>query len=70
MRFKDGECQSNGGIVEWIVKNGVIETHCEGEKDMAQAGELKEEVILEKLRSLSSERKQEILDFLEFLELW
>lgn len=69
MRFKDGECQSNGGIVEWIVKNGVIETHCEGEKDMAQAGELKEEVILEKLRSLSSERKQEILDFLEFLEL-
>lgn len=35
---------------------------------MAQARELNEEVILEKLRKLSSERKQEILDFLEFLE--
>jgi hypothetical protein len=35
---------------------------------MAQARELNEEVILEKLRRLSSERKQEILDFLEFLE--
>lgn len=35
---------------------------------MTQARESKEEVILEKLRRLSSERKQEILDFLEFLE--
>jgi len=36
---------------------------------MAQASELEERVILEKLRGLSSERKQEVLDFLEFLEL-
>ena len=37
---------------------------------MAQSMELKEkdEIILEKLRKLSSERKQEVLDFLEFLE--
>lgn len=35
---------------------------------MTQARELNEEVILEKLRRLSSERKQEILDFLEFLD--
>lgn len=37
---------------------------------MAQSMELKEkeEVILGKLRKLSSERKQEVLDFLEFLE--
>ena len=33
---------------------------------MAQARE--EEVILERFRSLSRERKQELLDFLEFLE--
>ena len=33
---------------------------------MAQAR--KEEVILERFRSLSRERKQEVLDFLEFLE--
>jgi len=38
-------------------------------KIMAQASELEERVILEKLRALSSERKQEVLDFLEFLEL-
>jgi hypothetical protein len=38
-------------------------------KIMAQASELEERVILEKLRGLSSERKQEVLDFLEFLEL-
>jgi|APFre7841882630_1041343.scaffolds.fasta_scaffold270321_1 hypothetical protein len=36
---------------------------------MAQAEELKEEVFLEKLRQLPSERKQEVLDFLEFLDL-
>lgn len=36
---------------------------------MSQAEELKEEVILEKLRRLSSDKKQEILDFLEFLEM-
>jgi len=36
---------------------------------MAQASELEDKVILEKLRGLSSERKQEVLDFLEFLEL-
>lgn len=35
---------------------------------MAQTRELNEEVILEKLRRLPSERKQEILDFLEFLD--
>ena len=37
---------------------------------MSQSMELKEkeEVILGKLRKLSSERKQEVLDFLEFLE--
>jgi hypothetical protein len=37
---------------------------------MAQSMELKEkeEVILGKLRKLSLERKQEVLDFLEFLE--
>jgi hypothetical protein len=36
---------------------------------MSQAEELKEEAILEKLRRLSSDKKQEILDFLEFLEM-
>ena len=36
---------------------------------MAQAEKLKEEVFLEKLRQLPSERKQEVLDFLEFLDL-
>jgi hypothetical protein len=35
---------------------------------MAQTVKWKEEVILEKLRRLSPERKKEILDFLEFLE--
>ena len=37
---------------------------------MSQSMELKEkeEVILGKLRKLSSEKKQEVLDFLEFLE--
>jgi len=35
---------------------------------MSQAREWNEEVILEKLRRLSSERKQEVLDFLESLE--
>lgn len=35
---------------------------------MVQTREVKEEIILEKLRRLSSEKKQEILDFLEFLE--
>lgn len=35
---------------------------------MKQTMELKEEVILERLRRLSSERKKEVLDFLEFLE--
>ena len=36
---------------------------------MAQAEKLKEEVFLEKLRQLPAERKQEVLDFLEFLDL-
>jgi hypothetical protein len=36
---------------------------------MSQAEELKEEVILEKLRRLYSDKKKEILDFLEFLEV-
>lgn len=35
---------------------------------MVQAIEFREKIILEKLRKLPSERKQEILDFLEFLE--
>jgi hypothetical protein len=35
---------------------------------MAQIGELKEEAILERLRKLSSDKKREILDFMEFLE--
>jgi hypothetical protein len=35
---------------------------------MSQAEKLKEEVILERLRRLSSDKRQEILDFLEFLE--
>lgn len=35
---------------------------------MSQAREWNEEAILERLRRLSSERKQEMLDFLEFLE--
>lgn len=34
---------------------------------MAQARKWDEEVVLEKFRRLSSERKQEVLDFLEFL---
>jgi hypothetical protein len=36
---------------------------------MSQAEELQEEAILEKLRRLSSDKKQEVLDFLEFLEM-
>lgn len=36
---------------------------------MAQIVKRKEEVILEKLQRLSPERKNEVLDFLEFLEL-
>jgi len=35
---------------------------------MAQTRNWKEEVILEKIRRLSAERKKEVLDFLEFLE--
>lgn len=35
---------------------------------MSSARELDEEAILEKFRRLSSESKQEVLDFLEFLE--
>ena len=35
---------------------------------MAQTVKWEEEVILEKLRRLSPERKKEILDFLDFLE--
>lgn len=35
---------------------------------MSQAREWNEEAVLEKLRRLSSERKQEVLDFLESLE--
>jgi len=35
---------------------------------MAQTMNWKEEVILEKLRRLSVEKKKEVLDFLEFLE--
>jgi hypothetical protein len=35
---------------------------------MAQTRNWKEEVILEKLRRLSVERKKEVFDFLEFLE--
>lgn len=35
---------------------------------MVQARESKEELILEKLRRLSPEKRQEIFDFLEFLE--
>jgi len=35
---------------------------------MAKTEQLKDEVILEKLRKLSSDKKREILDFLEFLE--
>ncbi len=35
---------------------------------MVQAREMNEEVILEKLRRLPLERKQEVLDFLEFQE--
>jgi hypothetical protein len=36
---------------------------------MSQAEELQEEAILEKLRRFSSDKKQEVLDFLEFLEM-
>jgi len=35
---------------------------------MSKTEQLKDEVILEKLRKLSSDKKREILDFLEFLE--
>jgi len=35
---------------------------------MTQPREVSEEIILERLKRLSSDRKQEILDFLEFLE--
>jgi hypothetical protein len=35
---------------------------------MPKTEQLKDEVILEKLRKLPSEKKREILDFLEFLE--
>jgi len=36
---------------------------------ITQVSEWEEEAILGKLRRLSSEKKQEVLDFLEFLEL-
>ena len=35
---------------------------------MSKSEQLKDEVILKKLRKLSSDKKREILDFLEFLE--
>ncbi len=35
---------------------------------MSKAEQVKDEVILEKLRKLSSDKKREVLDFLEFLE--
>lgn len=35
---------------------------------MSQATEGKEEVVIEKFRRLSPEKKEEVLDFLEFLE--
>jgi hypothetical protein len=35
---------------------------------MSKTEQLRDEVILEKLRKLSSDKKREILDFLEFLE--
>jgi hypothetical protein len=35
---------------------------------MTQPREVSEEIILERLKRLSPDRKQEILDFLEFLE--
>jgi hypothetical protein len=38
------------------------------EENMGEAKRLSEEIILEKLRKLPSERKREILDFVEFLE--
>ena len=38
------------------------------EEKMGEAKKLSEEIILEKLRKLPSERKREILDFVEFLE--
>jgi hypothetical protein len=38
------------------------------EENMEEVRELNEEIIIEKLRKLSSEKKQEILDFVEFLE--
>lgn len=34
---------------------------------MSQARELNEEVLLDKVRRLSSDKKQEVLDFVEFL---
>ena len=36
---------------------------------MVETGKLNERMILEKLRKLPSERRREVLDFLEFLEL-
>lgn len=36
---------------------------------MSKTEQLRDEVILEKLRKLSSDKKREILDFLEFLEM-
>lgn len=38
------------------------------EENMGEAKRLSEEIILEKLRKLPSERKREILDFVDFLE--
>jgi hypothetical protein len=38
------------------------------EEDMGEAKGLSDEIILEKLRKLPSERKREILDFVDFLE--
>jgi hypothetical protein len=38
------------------------------EENMGEAKRVSEEIILEKLRKLPSERKREILDFVEFLE--
>ncbi len=35
---------------------------------MVETKQLKDEVILEKLRKLSPDQKREVLDFLEFLE--
>ena len=35
---------------------------------MAQGREVKEEVLVDRLRKLPTEKKQEVLDFVEFLE--